>query len=226
MQECVTKVVFYDVNKERVLKVKRLFKEVAKYGSIHDYYQATKQPEANENVAYKMAVMEFSGVEYNDRTKEWNFSVEYVSPFRPMFSVILDLLNSIGEASIEYVFQAEELNLELFINTDKQSKYLPQKYHVEIDTEGTNDPSIGITTAMFYATTIEDLCTRFQKVYNSITKDHVVVESYETLIKLVERLKAKNVYVNILQASTVYDPKDDMEMYIQISDMVRNIIVA
>lgn len=223
MNECINQVVLFG-DKDQVSMVRNMFNDVLKYRWVYDYYKANNL-EWPSFVNQRFFLEEVGDLRYSEKNSEWFVKIIYTSPFTPFFSIIQDLLGTIDASNVGHVMLSMELNYDLFINTDVTSRYFSKKYYVYIDSSEANQ-NIEKMTTEFYASTIEDLCVKFQKFYNLLFKykEGQVIDNYEVLIKAVERLKARKVYVNILHSSSFYSASDDIDSAKRVKYLVSKII--
>lgn len=206
MNSCRTKVVFYSNEKGELNRVKELFEEVYKFESFPKYF-SKKGIKWHNGITKKIYLDFISSIDNNG--KEWFFNIIYSTPDRPLFSIILDLLASIKALKIDYVLESEGNNSSFLINTDKEAKFLRKKYYATIDTTKCIG-NIDRTVSSFYSNSMENLYEKFQRTYKILTNIDFHIDSYEALIKIVEKLKSKNAFINIVMATSNYKPENDI----------------
>lgn len=204
MNNCITKIVFYNKNKSELEKIRSLFQEVSKTKSVYHFFNENKMKWPID-IDTKFQLNEVSNIVSSK--DESYFNIVYHTPKCPTLSIILDLLGSIGAIKTDYVIESEGNSF--LINTDKENKFLQKKYMTYIDTMRC-DYDVENTVTWFYSSSMENLCETFQRIYKVLTNKSITVDSYEKLIKLVEKLKAKNAFVNIVMAKSNYKPQDDV----------------
>lgn len=224
MNECLNEVIMYG-DKDQVIKVKDLFNVVLDYGWVYDYYtEHDLQWPSFVNTRFYLDSV--SDVTYSEKHNEWFVKIDYTSPFSPFFSIIQNLLDTIDTSNIKHVLYSIELNSELFINTDIEDRYFPNKYYVCIDITDTNDDiEKQFLFTGFYATDIQDLCSKFQKQCTLllINTEFQTIDSYETLTKAIEYLKNIGVYINILHSTSIYNPEQELDTAKNIETIVNDI---